>query len=84
MTNRERFQAVMNFQPVDRLPVVEWAGWWDETIERWHGEKLPRDLTDRYDICRHFGLDVHVAEVRAKRDAQARHALFQSRSKLKP
>ena len=59
MTTRERFQAVMNFQPFDRLPIVEWAGWWDQTIKRWHGEKLPADVTDRYDICRHFGLDVY-------------------------
>ena len=60
MTVRQRFQAVMNFQPFDRLPIVEWAGWWDKTIQRWHGEKLPAKLTDRYDICRHFGLDIYL------------------------
>ena len=59
MTTRERFQAIMNFQPFDRLPVLEWAGWWTETIDRWHGEGLPTSLTDRYDICDHFGLDVY-------------------------
>jgi len=58
MNARERFQAVMRFERADRLPVVEWAGWWDKTVERWHGEKLPAALTDRYDICRHFGLDL--------------------------
>ncbi len=47
----------MNFQPFDRLPILEWAGWWDKTIERWHGEELPAAITDRYDICQHFGLD---------------------------
>ena len=62
MTTRERFQAVMNFQPFDRLPIVEWAGWWNKTIDRWHAEGLPAELTDRYDICRHFGLDVYVQE----------------------
>jgi hypothetical protein len=62
MTPRERFQAVMGFAPFDRLPVVEWAGWWTQTIDRWHGEGLPADLTDRYDICRHFGLDVWMQE----------------------
>ena len=36
MNHVERFRAVMNFQPVDRLPVWEWAMWWDKTIERWH------------------------------------------------
>ena len=32
MNHVERFRAVMNFQPVDRLPRWEWAMWWDETI----------------------------------------------------
>ncbi len=59
MNTRERFHAVMNFKPFDRLPLVEWAGWWDKTIARWHQEGLPEELTDRYDICRHFGLDVY-------------------------
>ncbi len=47
----------MNFEPFDRLPVTEWAPWWDQTLERWYGEGLPRELTDRYDILEHFGLD---------------------------
>ena len=59
MNTRERFHAVMNFKPFDRLPLLEWAGWWGKTIERWHGEGLPVDLTDRYAICAHFGLDVY-------------------------
>lgn len=59
MTTRERFRAVAGFKPFDRLPMVEWAGWWDKTIERWHAEKLPVEIKDRYDICRHFGLDVY-------------------------
>ena len=62
MSTRERFQAIANFQPFDRLPLVEWAGWWNQTIDRWHTEKLPAELTDRYDICRHFGLDVYMQE----------------------
>jgi len=59
MTSRERFHAVMNFQPFDRLPLVEWASWWDKTVERWHGEGLPLHLTDRYDLYRHFGLEMY-------------------------
>jgi hypothetical protein len=59
LTPCERFRACMNFQPFDRLPMVEWAGWWNQTIDRWHGEGLPVSLTDRYDICRHFGLEVY-------------------------
>ena len=59
MNTRERFQAVMNFKPFDRLPILEWAGWWDQTITRWRGEGLPPALTNSHDIMRHLGLDVH-------------------------
>ena len=62
MNARERFHAVMGFQPFERLPVVEWAVWWNETIERWHSEGLPADLTDRYDICKYFGLDIYKGD----------------------
>ena len=44
MNHVERFRAVMNFQPVDRLPRWEWAMWWDETIARWKKEGLPAEL----------------------------------------
>jgi hypothetical protein len=53
----ERFRAVTAFQPVDRLPMWEWAMWWDETIARWRGEGLPRELETVFDISRYFGLD---------------------------
>lgn len=49
----------MNFRSFDRLPILEWAPWWDKTIERWRQEGLPQDLTDRYEICQHFGLDIY-------------------------
>ena len=59
MNTRERFHALMDFCPFDRLPVIEWAVWWDRTIERWHSEGLPAEVKDRYDICRHFGLELY-------------------------
>ncbi len=49
----------MNFRPFDRLPVLEWANWWAKTIDRWHQEGLPPELTDPNDIRRHFGLDIY-------------------------
>ena len=58
MNTRERFHAVMNFQPVDRLPMIEWAVWWDKTIGRWAGEGLAAG-TDRYALYDHFGLDMY-------------------------
>ena len=57
MNHVERFHAVMNFQGFDRLPQIEWAYWWDKTIQRWQGEGLPLGFGDPYAICDHFGLD---------------------------
>ena len=57
MNHVERFRAVMNFQPVDRLPRWEWAMWWDKTIERWKQEGLPGQLDTVFDIADYFGLD---------------------------
>lgn len=57
MDHVERFKALMNFQPVDRLPCIEWAHWWDKTVDRWHGEGMPRGLKDPFDIRGYFGLD---------------------------
>ena len=47
----------MNFQPFDRLPIVEWAMWWDKTVAAWQAQGLDKGL-DRYGLYRHFGLDM--------------------------
>ena len=60
MTHRERFARAMAGRPVDRLPVIEWAGWWDQTLDRWHGEGLAAELTDALEIRTHWGLDPYV------------------------
>lgn len=57
MTNRERFRAIMNFQPFDRLPIVEWAPWWEPTIERFKAEGMPQELETNAEICAYFGQD---------------------------
>ena len=57
MNHVDRFRAVMNFLPLDRLPRWEWAMWWDLTIDRWHQEGLPQELTDVFEISQYFGLD---------------------------
>ena len=60
MTNRERFQAVLNFEkPDDRLPVIEWAGWWDQTVFAWREQGLSPDLTWP-EIGPFLGLDKHA------------------------
>lgn len=62
MNHVERFRAVMDFQPVDRLPRWEWAMWWDKTIERWHHEGLPSDLkfNNVFGISQYFALDPYM------------------------
>ncbi len=46
----------MNFEKADRLPMLEWASWWGETVERWWREGLSKEIPwDR--IQTHFGLD---------------------------
>lgn len=61
MTAHERFKAVMNFRPFDRLPIVEWANWWDKTLVRWHSEGMPfaPERINRYELYRHLGMDVY-------------------------
>ena len=57
MTNRERVKAVLNGQkPADRLPVVEWASWWDKTVFNWQ-EKNPEIILDSQKLFTYFGLD---------------------------
>ncbi len=57
MNHVERFRAVMDFQPVDRLPRWEWAMWWDQTITHWKQQGLPAELNSVFDIAEYFGLD---------------------------
>lgn len=57
MTTRERFLAVLNGQmPDDRMPMIEWAAWWDQTLRRWEGEGLPGGLSWHESVA-YFGLD---------------------------
>jgi len=57
MNHVERFRALMGFEPVDRLPVWEWAMWWDATIAHWKTQGLPADLETVFDVAEYFGLD---------------------------
>ncbi|MDO8683984.1 MAG: uroporphyrinogen decarboxylase family protein [Armatimonadota bacterium] len=57
-TTRSRVQKVLRGEkPSDRLPMLEWAVWWNLTIDRWKGEGLPDGLSND-GIKRYFGLDV--------------------------
>jgi len=59
MNQVERFRAVMEFKPIDRLPLFEFAGWWDKTLERWYKEGLPSHLTEAGEIREYLGLDCY-------------------------
>lgn len=58
MTNRERFDALLNRKKADRAPVIEWAEYWDKTLTRWNQDGLP-NLEDglAYPVNRFFGQD---------------------------
>ena len=71
MNHVERFRAVMNFQPFDRLPRWEWATWWDKTITRWYSEGLPDDLKGTFEISEYFKLDPFKQFDAEKEDAHA-------------
>lgn len=60
MDHVERFRRVMAFEPVDRLPCIEWAGWWNQTTDRWRAEGLPAELTGAAEIRRYLGLDRYL------------------------
>ncbi len=57
MNHVERFRALMDFKPVDRLPRIEWAGFWDQTLTRWKQEGLPAEPNGSYRIRKYLGLD---------------------------
>jgi len=57
MNARDRFVRTLNFEKCDdRLPMVEWAAWWDLTIDRWKTEGLPKDISWEASLD-YFGLD---------------------------
>jgi len=57
MNVRKRVQNTLNFLPcTDRLPMVEWAAWWNLTADRWKTEGIdPSATTDQ--MIHDFGLD---------------------------
>ncbi|MCL2813610.1 MAG: hypothetical protein FWD23_03320, partial [Oscillospiraceae bacterium] len=57
MTNGERFCRTFSFRhPGDRVPVYEWAPWWDKTVDRWKTEGIDPSKTFQ-EILDDFGLD---------------------------
>ena len=60
MTSRDRFIKTLNFQkPDDRLPMLEWAAWWDKTLDRWTQEGLPCNMALEESL-KYFNLDTMI------------------------
>ena len=56
MTTRERVKKILNFEPVDAFPKIEWAAWWDLTVDRWKKEGLPAEMNTS-EILEYFGME---------------------------
>lgn len=46
MTYREQFLAIMNYEENHTMPVCHWTGW-EETLERWYAEGMPRGVNEQ-------------------------------------
>ncbi|MEK6796880.1 MAG: uroporphyrinogen decarboxylase family protein [Spirochaetota bacterium] len=55
MTQRERFQKLMNYEPVDRMPLINVEPTESGVFERWRAEGLPADIVSAADA--YFGMD---------------------------
>ena len=56
MTSHDRFARMYAHQEADSVPIID--GPWGATIERWHREGMPKDVS----FVDYFGLD-HVASI---------------------
>lgn len=57
LTSFERFKRTYEHREADRVPIIDDP--WDATIERWHSEGMPQNIS----YVDYFGLD-HVARIR--------------------
>ncbi len=55
MDDRQRFLATMRYGPRDRAPVCDFS-FWDETLEAWYEQGLPRSVT-RANSDDYLGMD---------------------------
>jgi len=51
MTSHERFTRMFEHREADRIPIIDDP--WDATIDRWHSEGMPKDVS----YVDYFGLD---------------------------
>lgn len=57
MTNTQRFRAALaGSTKMDRLPAVEWASWWEETVDFWEHDGLAAGMSGEA-LHHYFQLD---------------------------
>lgn len=59
MNHRQRFNATMHYQPVDRAPIMDFS-FWDQTLPEWHKQGLPEHV-NRSNSDDFFGMDPYFA-----------------------
>lgn len=59
MTDIERLTAVLRFEETDRPWFFPTIGFWKETIQRWHGEGMPRYVNE-ITAYPYFGFDLWI------------------------
>ncbi len=58
MNARERFAGIIHGRPVDKFPVIEWAPWWDKTVDRWKTDGLNMEAAVTVESLQdYWGLD---------------------------
>ena len=77
MTPRERLLATAAFEPVDRPFRWETLGFWDETLDRWHGEGLPAEINELVSAYLFFGLDPQLPMIIGDSDQPGLYPLFE-------
>jgi uroporphyrinogen-III decarboxylase len=56
MNFRDRFLRTLQFQSVDRVPLMDF-GYWVDTVKRWRQEGLPPQIQRESEVERFFNLD---------------------------
>jgi len=57
MTPKQCLINFFNREAADRLPCIEWAGYWDLTLDRWEKDGLETEKVYSREFRREFGLD---------------------------
>ena len=76
MTPKERLLATAEFEPLDRPFMWETLGFWNETLDRWHGEGLPSEIDEIISANLYFGVDPQLPVIIGDSDQPGFFPLF--------